>query len=1244
MNKKIVWIVSISFSLLLCIFGAEVNAPAVSFSGTIWVSENYPAQQAARAASLESIEVDHVVTRSSQENSTQIIGGGGHQMLQFSSVSNSSFTRHMMCKNYDLYYSPIEPTTTFRPSDTKAVCLTTVSIKDRIEFRWYYRSDSSKTWVSCYNWSQPAIFPGEYREYHYEGHLLIEGYWPGLNYPRAYKLDVYLDYSLGFSEFFEITNGGLNSPRMCEDVDVNGNPVNVKSRFRIGADTKAQHFLRFDKNAYFNERLGHSHNFTTVWIQPDGSTYRTYSNSITDYKDTNITWNYWKYGYTTDDYISINSSTPVGNWNVEVYLDSYYLNNTWIRYGPIATTPFIVGSEPVADWTFMVYLDADSSLEAAGIDVFSKMASVGSSSQVNIVIQMDKNSTEEPYDTQYGNWTDCKRFNVTKGMTPTPGNATLHLGEVNMGHPDTLKDFVNWTINHYPANYYFLVLWGHGTGCMGVCFDVTNETDALSLPELSQALSGLPATMDVILIDACSMSMTEIAYQIKDYANVLVAPEGLGYSPAPYDRYLSSLTSNPSMPPSEFASAVVTSYIDWCKNSEYAYRIQNATMSAIDLTKIMSLTAAIDDFALKLKENENFYNYLINSARNQTEGYEGPFANQIGYYIDLYHFAMLTNQSVLDEELQNTADQVMTTLESIIIIEEDKASPHSHGLSIFFPDQEDKYLYSNFETLYEDTTFAGDTPWDEFVKYYLNIQTSGCVLTIKTTYRFTPVKINDKSYTTDDERKLQVFILPGSYTINVTTSVLTEPDSRGIFKQWKDGDKSNPRTIHVLDKELTLESEYTTQYCLTVNTDPSDLTPQPEVSPQGLWYDEDDRVRCDAQEISGYVFEYWTVDGISQGAGINPLLIDMNEPHEAIAHYMLASAWWAIFLRPDVLQIVGLLGIGLTATLVGNAWVRTHRRRGVIKAFLNEIDEVYSRFKMTPRKCEEELSRLRDVILERLTEGKITKENHSVLDKRIEEYMGGLKSIMKARAEPVAIEVSEVLPDRITTGHGDLDNLLFGGIPKNYAVILTSPSCDEKDLLIKKFLEAGAEKGEVTFYVTIDPGEVRGIAEEFQSHFYVFICNPQADKIMESLPNVFKLDGVENLTEISIAFTKAFRGLDDSITGPRRACIEIVSDVLLQHHAVQTRRWLTELLAELKSRGFTTLAVINPYMHPSEEVHAILDLSEGEINIYEKESEKGLEKFVRIQKMFNQRYLGREMPLKKEKLKAEKSGEKSKQK
>jgi serine/threonine protein kinase/tetratricopeptide (TPR) repeat protein len=214
---------------------------------------------------------------------------------------------------------------------------------------------------------------------------------------------------------------------------------------------------------------------------------------------------------------------------------------------------------------------------------------------------------------------------------------------------------------------------------------------------------------------------------------------------------------------------------------------------------------------------------------------------------------------------------------------------------------------------------------------------------------------------------------------------------------------------------------------------------------------------------------------------------------------------------------------------------------------------------------------------------------------------------------------------RIPTGDEEVDRLLLGGIPEDYAVILTSPSCDKRDRLIKKFLETGTKRGEVTFYVTTDLGEERFFAERFQSDFHLVICNPQADRIIENLPNVTKLKGVENLTDISIALASAFRELDDSSSGARRFCIEIISDVLLQHHAVQTRKWLAGLIPELKSRGFTILAVMNSHMHHSEEVQAILGLFDGEIEIYERETEEGLQRFFRTNKMQNQGYLERDL-------------------
>lgn len=216
---------------------------------------------------------------------------------------------------------------------------------------------------------------------------------------------------------------------------------------------------------------------------------------------------------------------------------------------------------------------------------------------------------------------------------------------------------------------------------------------------------------------------------------------------------------------------------------------------------------------------------------------------------------------------------------------------------------------------------------------------------------------------------------------------------------------------------------------------------------------------------------------------------------------------------------------------------------------------------------------------------------------------------------------------RITTGFAGLDDLLLGGIPENYAVILTSPSIDERQLLIKQFLNSGLKSGQITFYITIDPGTSKALAEEFPLDFYLFVCNSRAEVMVRNLPNVFKLKGIESLTEIDIALTKAFRLLDPARLGPKRACIEILSDVLLQHHAVVTRKWLSGLIPELRSKGFTTIAVLNPQMHPTEDAEAILSLFEGEIRLSVNQTERGEEKALSVTKLYNQKYLENELTL-----------------
>jgi tetratricopeptide (TPR) repeat protein/KaiC/GvpD/RAD55 family RecA-like ATPase len=274
------------------------------------------------------------------------------------------------------------------------------------------------------------------------------------------------------------------------------------------------------------------------------------------------------------------------------------------------------------------------------------------------------------------------------------------------------------------------------------------------------------------------------------------------------------------------------------------------------------------------------------------------------------------------------------------------------------------------------------------------------------------------------------------------------------------------------------------------------------------------------------------------------------------------------------------------------------------------------------------------VYLERNQEGDKQKALN-LLNQALEIFrkIGAKKDIEKTEA--ILLNIEKGIPvtlepkpaGLVATGYAVLDKLLYGGIRQNFAVALTSPSCDERDSLIKSFLETGAREGEPSFYLATDPSLAGFLAEEFPSNFYLFVCNPQAEAIVKNAPNVFSLKGVESLTNINIALTQAIRKLDPAPKTPRRICIGLLSDLLLQHGPLQTRKWLTELLTQLRSAGFTTLAVIDSLMHSPEQLHAVLGLFDGEVNIREAETEKGLAKFLKVKRMSSQKYLKDEMLL-----------------
>jgi len=89
-------------------------------------------------------------------------------------------------------------------------------------------------------------------------------------------------------------------------------------------------------------------------------------------------------------------------------------------------------------------------------------------------------------------------------------------------------------------------------------------------------------------------------------------------------------------------------------------------------------------------------------------------------------------------------------------------------------------------------------------------------------------------------------------------------------------------------------------------------------------------------------------------------------------------------------QLAAIISIVAAMGSVGG-WVVSKRRKSAqqrqLQKTIDDIDAVYTRFKMNARRCEAELYRLKEVILDQLKRGKLAKESYEVLDKRLESYM-----------------------------------------------------------------------------------------------------------------------------------------------------------------------------------------------------------------------------------------------------------------
>ncbi len=352
-------------------------------------------------------------------------------------------------------------------------------------------------------------------------------------------------------------------------------------------------------------------------------------------------------------------------------------------------------------WTVLVYLDGDNDLEEAAFDDFNAMESVGGTAEVNIIVFVDF------WDGGYAPFTGAKCYNLTKDTDlDTINQVELTTGlpsEPNMGSSTTLINFIVFGQTYAPADNYLLVLWDHGAGFYGICYDYTNGNDPLYPSELATALgSGAIQSIDVVAMDACMMGQLEVAYEIGSYVDYIVFSEDnvpwYGY---PYEEFLQDLTNTPGTTSANLASNIVTNYIQAYSPGGIYYPPSDEyiTLSAIQASKIGDVAVALDSFTdalLPTTTLSTYYEALCN-ARGLAQTFGWPD------FMDLADFAAKASLLIQDPTISNLAQDVSTKAQAAIHFEQHlSGDADATGLGIAFSTHYSIPLDLTTDTNYED--------------------------------------------------------------------------------------------------------------------------------------------------------------------------------------------------------------------------------------------------------------------------------------------------------------------------------------------------------------------------------------------------------------------------------------------------------------------------------------------------------------------------------------------------------------
>jgi len=382
----------------------------------------------------------------------------------------------------------------------------------------------------------------------------------------------------------------------------------------------------------------------------------------------------------------------------------------------------VAQQQTTAKWTVLVFIGADNNLEAAALADINEMEYVGSSPDVNVVIEVDRS---EDYADDDGDWTEGRRYYIQQDRDLEAINSPVleNMGEINSGDPKTVSDFVVWGIQNYPAEKYMLVLWDHGGGWIANLTD-DDSGDDLDLLEVGQILQRAQTEagidkFELLAFDMCLMGQFEVAATIAPYAKYGLASEEVVPGPGYFYVFVDELIKNPDMDGAELSGHVIDYFMqfyeEWGKADAYG-------LSAYDLSQIGAVETAVNDFSKVVQANPAAALSSIADARNNTisfGGFDDPQYYDVWSSVDVYKFGELLGGLSTLPNIQAAAQALTQAVSGFVLHDShNDALEGSHGLAIYFPRNYKAYKTASFNTRYPAEMPPMMADWINFINVF----------------------------------------------------------------------------------------------------------------------------------------------------------------------------------------------------------------------------------------------------------------------------------------------------------------------------------------------------------------------------------------------------------------------------------------------------------------------------------------------------------------------------------------------